>query len=64
MQFEHEGLEDEEAAKQEEKLRKRTISFGFSAILDNLVGNERSHLGYAKLEPEEPRIKRDRVRLC
>ncbi len=46
----------------EEQLRKRSISFGFSAMLDSIIGSERSHVGYTKLEPEESRIKRDRVR--
>lgn len=59
MQFEHEDMEEDE----EDQLRKRPITFGFSAMLDSIVRNERSHVGYTRLEPDagESRIKRDRV---
>ena len=60
MQFEHEDLNDDE--EEQDLLRKRSITFGFSAMLDSIVNNERSHVGYARLEPAENQgIKRDRV---
>ena len=52
--------EDYENGEEEEELKsKKTITFGFSAILDSIVMDKRSHLGYTKLEPEEP--KREKV---
>ena len=52
--------EEYENGKEEEELKsKKTITFGFSAILDSIVMDKRSHLGYTKLEPEEP--KREKV---
>ena len=50
MEFEHEEYEGAE------ELEKKSITFGFSAILDSIVNNERSHHGYTKLEPEEPKV--------
>ena len=52
MQFEHEDMEEDE----EDQLRKRPITFGFSAMLDSIVRNERSHVGYTRLEPGCSRI--------
>lgn len=62
MQFEHEDIENEEE-EEDLALRKRSITFGFSAMLDSMVNNERSHVGYARLESAEKNqgIKRDRV---
>ena len=55
MQFEHQD------SGQAEELQKRSISYGFSALLESVTNGKRSHVGYTKLEPEEPRIKRDKV---
>ena len=53
MEFEHEEISEDE-------MEKKSITFGFSAILDSIVNNERSHNGYAKLEPNESQ-RRDRI---
>jgi hypothetical protein len=70
MDFEHEDMlkkcreNDNSDAEAEEELKKRSITFGFSTMLDSIIGQDssRSHTGYSKLEPEQPRNRRDRVR--
>ena len=57
MEFEHEHFEND---KKEELRNKKSIAFGFSAILDSIANDKRSHHGYTKLEPEEPK-QRDKV---
>ena len=57
--MESEQEEYENGEEEEELKSKKTITFGFSAILDSIVTDKRSHLGYTKLEPEEP--KREKV---
>ena len=57
MEFEHEHFENDK----EDALRnKKSIAFGFSAILDSIANDKRSHHGYTKLEPEEAK-QRDKV---
>ena len=58
--MESEQEEYENGEEEEELKSKKKITFGFSAILDSIVTDKRSHLGYTKLEPEEP--KREKVR--
>ena len=53
MESEQEEYDNDE--EEQELNSKKTITFGFSAILDSIVMDKRSHLGYTKLEPEEPK---------
>ena len=57
MEFEHEHFDND---KEEELKNKKSIAFGFSAILESIANDKRSHHGYTKLEPEEPK-QRDKV---
>ena len=57
MEFEHEHFQND---KVDALKNKKSIAFGFSAILDSIANDNRSHHGYTKLEPEEAK-QRDKV---